>query len=145
MNKYPDWVPKYIEICSNPLNTLNKSQIAEVCNIRRETIFRYFQTNRDKEIDIERIIYDNLKAQKHILGSLGIQQLVKSLNSKKVSMKAIQMALTVSGDYVESHENVNRFANMKDSELDGAISNLLRKAQNERIKEDIKEDIQEDI
>ncbi len=128
MNKYPIWVKKYIEIHSNPLNKLNGTDIATECNIRRETIYRYFQTNPDKRIEIEKIIADNLRQQKSILFTKGFEALIKKLSLKKVSDKAIQMALTVSGDYVEQSNNTNKYAEMKEDQLDNAIQNLLRKA-----------------
>jgi len=137
MNKFPIWVSKYIELYSDITCQLNKGEIADLCNISRETIFRYFKTNPDKKIEVDRIIYDNIKAQKHIIGTLGMQQLVKKLQSNKVSDKAIQMSLTLSGDYVEQTDSVSRFANMKDTELDSAIQNLLRKAKNTRTKDNI--------
>ena len=141
MNKYPEWVPKYIEIYSDITNQLNKGEVADLCNISRETIFRYFQTNTEKRIEIDRIIYDNIKAQKHIIGTLGMQQLVKKLKSKKVSDKAIQMGLTLSGDYIEQSNNTNRYTDMKDTELDTAIQNLVRKAKNTRDRDTEEKDV----
>ncbi len=132
MKHYPEWIPKYVEIYSNLLNTLNMGEVAKECNVKRETIFRYFKTNPDKRIAIDRMIYDNIKAQKHIVGTLGITALVKKLKSTKVSDKAIQMGLTVSGDYIEQHNNTNKYEDMKENELDSAITNLLRKAKHKR-------------
>ena len=137
MNKYPIWVGKYIELYSDITCQLNKGEIADACNISRETIFRYMKSNPDKRIEIDRIIYDNIKAQKHILGTMGLNALVKKLQSKTVSDKAIQMSLTVSGDYVEHTDSTNRYEKMKSDELDGVIENIVRKAKNKRNKDHI--------
>jgi predicted transcriptional regulator len=114
-----------------------KDEIAKECGVHRESIHRWMRNNPEKATEVDRIIYENIKAQKHLLGSLGMNALVKKLKANKVSSSDIKLALTVSGDYVEKMDSTNRYESMKEDDLDNTIMNFIQRQKHKRTMEDL--------
>ena len=123
---------KYINLMSNLHINYNKTELCKHMDVSYPTLVKFL--NNPKYRDMYAVIHENLKAQCNVLGSRAFKQLL-SLLDKTSNPKLLQIALEMSGLYTSSTVVTNRYDDMKDTDLDKALSNLLKREQLKRTKE----------
>ena len=113
---------KYINLMSILGCNYNKTQLCKELNISRPTLYKFLRNNKD----LETIIHNNLKSQKHSLGNVAMRRLFNIISDTK-NPKLLQIALEIGELYINNQVITNKYDNMKENDIDKTLINLLNK------------------
>ena len=117
---------KYINLMSDLHVNHNKTELCKELGISRPTLYKFLRDPKYK--DMHATIHENLKSQCNVLGSRAFKQLL-SLLDKTSNPKLLQIALEMSGLYTSNTVITNRYDDMKDTDLDKSLCNILKREQ----------------